>query len=110
MTTHLLRIAMTAVLGLTIAACGGDDGNGGPSGGAQNQVAQLLIDEFDSEEGFSVNESCVRGVTAQLSNADAQAILAAYPDGEPELSLDTEAEDAFFMELFECLEFEFDDD
>lgn len=109
--TTFTRLAAVVALTGALVACGGDDGGSGPGGGgAQAEVARLLIQEFEGEEmeGMSVDEACVRSATSQLSDADAAALVAAYPDGDPELSMSDAEEDAFFEELFTCVEFDFD--
>lgn len=98
--TMIAAMALTA----TGVACGGDDGGGGT--GPQAEFAAQLIAEAD-EDGFDIDEACVRRVTAGLSDDDARALLA---DDDDALSMEGGLK---LFELFECidldLDFDFDD-
>ena len=101
-------LTATAAATLLLAACGGDD-SGGDS--PQDQVADMMIDalneEFESEDLEDVatlDEDCVRDATGELSDEDAQKIVDAGPDGDPDLS--TSAEEAA-ASLLECVEIDF---
>jgi len=76
-----------AIAGLVLAACGStDSGSGdGGSGDVQAAAAQQTIDAA-TEAGFDLDESCVNAITGQLSDDDAQAIVDAGPDGDPDVS------------------------
>ena len=100
-------LAATAAATLLLAACGGDDDSGGDS--PQDQVADMMIDalnaEFESEElqgVASLDEDCVRDAAGELSDDDAQKIIDAGPDGDPE-GLSTSAEEAA-ASLLECVD------
>lgn len=101
-------IAAAAATVLALSACGGDDDGGG--GSAQSQVADMMIDalneSFSQEgvEGIELDEDCVRDAVAELSDDDAQKILDAGPDDEPE-GLSEEAEGAA-EQLTECFSFD----
>ena len=88
-------VGTIAIAALTVAACGG----GG--GGTQDEVADMMIDAMD-EEGLEVDESCMRDATSKLSDDDAQKILDAGPDGDPE-GLSDEAE-AVASEAVACID------
>jgi len=91
--TRLLGIALAIAAPLGFAACGGGDG-GGTS--PQDGVADLLIEVINEQLGgggidFELDEQCVRDLTDQLSDADAQAIVDAGVDGEPDTSAEADA-------------------
>jgi hypothetical protein len=89
-------IATMFAVAATSVACGGDDG-GGDTAGPQAQLATELIADV-GVEGISLDESCVREVTARLSDADARRLL----DGdEAELSADG---NSTLLGIFECIE------
>jgi hypothetical protein len=75
------------VAGLTLAACGGSDGG---TSGAQSEAAQQTIDAA-KDAGFDLNEGCVNDIAGQLSDDDAQAIVDAGPDGDPDVSTEGSA-------------------
>lgn len=101
-------LAATAAATLLLAACGGDDDGGGSP---QDQVADMMIDAINEEfegqdlEGVSIDEDCVRDATGELSDDDAQKILDAGPEGDPE-GLSTSAE-AAAASLLDCVEIDF---
>lgn len=74
-----------AVAVLALAACGG----GGPSG-AQGEVVDTF-DELASEQGIDFDRGCVEDLAADLSDDDAEAIVAAGTDGDAEISDEGEA-------------------
>lgn len=98
-----------AIAALALTSCGGgDDGgsDGGGGGGAQDQVADMMIDvlnEASEIEGvdMTVDEGCIRDKAGQLSDADAQAIVDAGPEGDPEVS---DAADAIADTMIECVD------
>jgi hypothetical protein len=67
---------------LVFAACGSDSDG---ASGAQAEVADAAI-EAAGEEGIALDEECVNDLASQLSDEDAEAIAAAGPDGDPEIS------------------------
>lgn len=75
--------ATLSVAALALAACGGGDSS-------QDEVADMMIDEMEAE-GMDVDEDCVRDAAGELSDDDAQAILDAGPDGDPDVSDDAQA-------------------
>lgn len=105
--THRLAkrraVGLVAALGLAAAgfACGGDDG-GGAGSGPQAEFANQLIAEAN-QEGFGIDESCVRRVTSELSDADARALLA-----DDDEALTTEGAMQMFA-LFECIDLDLGD-
>lgn len=91
--TRLFAAALAMSAPLALVACGGGGGGGGS---VQDQVADLLIGavtEAVESEGlaFEIDESCVRALTDQLSDADAKAIVEAGVEGEPETSAEADA-------------------
>lgn len=100
MKRRVLSLVAAAGLAATGIACGGDDGGGGS--GPQAEFAAQLIAEAN-QDGFGIDEACVRRVTSELSDADARALLA---DDDDELSM--EGAMAMFA-LFECIDLDFGD-
>jgi hypothetical protein len=88
-------VATTFALAATGLACGGDDAGG--AGGPQARLAAELIGEA-GDDGFGVDESCVRDVTARLSDADARRLL----DGDEE-ELSAEG-GVVLLDIFECID------
>ena len=91
-TTRIISIALACVAPLGLVACGGGDGGGS----LQDQVADLVVGAItESLEGegisFTIDEECVKNLTSQLSDADAQAILDAGVDGEADTSPEADA-------------------
>lgn len=97
MPTRRMRTRVVGSFGvavLVLSACGGDDG------GQQGEVADMMLEAAD-EEGFSLEEDCVRDVAGRLSDDDAEKIVEAGPDGDPELSAEA---DALADEMFDCVD------
>jgi len=99
--------AVLSVGVLALVGCGGDD-DGGGGGSSQDQVADMMIDVINNSEetaGVDVDEDCVREKLSDLSDDDAEKILAAGPDGEPEgLSASAETVGA---SIFDCIDLDF---
>lgn len=97
-------IATFALASLALAACGGDGGGGS----AQDQVADMMMEALDEAmagedtEGIEIDEDCVRDKVGELSDDDAQAILDAGPDGDPDVSAEAEA---IGESMLECVDF-----
>ncbi|RLE25204.1 MAG: hypothetical protein DRJ50_03385 [Actinobacteria bacterium] len=89
-------VPILAIAGLALAACGGSDGE---SSGLQAEAAQQTIDAA-KDAGFALDENCVNDITSQLSNDDAEAIVAAGPTGIPEVS---DEGSALAQQLATCL-------
>lgn len=108
MRTRLFGIML--VTGLALTACGGDDDGGGGGGSVQDQVADMMVDSInetmagEDTAGVSIDEDCVRDAAQQLSDDDAQKILDAGPEGDPDVSDD--AMDAG-ESLMECIDIDF---
>ena len=85
--------ATLSVAALALTACGGGDSS-------QDEVADMMIEEMEAE-GVDVDEDCVRDATGQLSDDDAQAIVDAGPNGDPDVSDDAQAAAA---SLFDCVD------
>jgi len=75
-------VACVAAGVLVFAACGSDSDG---ASGAQGEVADEMI-AAAAEEGVELDEECVNDVASQLSDEDAEAIVAAGPDGEADIS------------------------
>jgi hypothetical protein len=86
-------IGSLAIATLTFAACGGG------SGGQQGEVADMML-EAAGDEGFDLDEDCVRETADKLSDDDAAKIVEAGPDGNADLS---EEADALANEMFSCV-------
>jgi hypothetical protein len=76
----LSALAVTAVV---VTACGG-------SGGRQSEVADLFM-ELAPDEGIEFDRTCVEEAAAGLSDADAQQIVEAGTEGNPQLSPEAQA-------------------
>lgn len=99
-----------SIIALALTACGGgDDVDGGDRVSPQDQVADMMIDALDAErsaegvDDMAVDEACIRTVTARLSDDDAEAIVEAGPDGDPDVSI-TPAELA--TAFLDCVQFD----
>ena len=91
-----LILPIAAVAALTLSACGGDEG----ASGDQGEVADQLIEAAEAE-GLALDRGCVEDLAGELSDEDAAAILAAGPDGDPQLSAEG---DAVGDRLFSCVD------
>lgn len=80
MRTRFLAIITASTLALS--ACGG--------GGSQGEVADLFI-EVAEGEGLVLDRGCVESAAERLTDDDAQAIVDAGIDGEPDLGEDAQA-------------------
>lgn len=81
---------------LVFAACGSDSSSG--ASGAQGEAADAAI-AAAAEEGIDLDEDCVNDLASGLSDEDAEAIAAAGPDGEADVS---EEGTAIGLELMTC--------
>ena len=90
----LLISAVSATL--LFSACGGSSGDS-----AQDGVADLLIGVAEDQD-LQLDEDCVRSTSAKFSDADAQALVDAGIDGDPEIS---DAGDVLGEQIFnECVD------
>ena len=91
-----MKKSMTAailVAGLAFAACSDDDGGSGSGSGSGSdgnsdiakEVAKQTVDAAKAD-GVNLDEGCVADIADSLSDEDAAAIIAAGPDGDPEIS------------------------
>jgi hypothetical protein len=92
-------IATLAASALVVAACGSDSG-GGSGGESQSELAGLMTEMLD-EAGITYDADCIEDKTSQLSDEDAEAIVAAGVDGDPDVS---DEADAIGDSLVECLD------
>jgi hypothetical protein len=77
-------ISSIAIAALALTACGGG------ASGSQGEVADLMLEEAD-KEGIELEADCVKDVAGKLSDDDAEKLLEAGVDGDPQLSADGEA-------------------
>lgn len=83
-----------AVTAFVATACGG----GG--GGQQGEVADLFI-ELASDEGIELDRGCVEDAAEGLSDDDAEKIIEAGTEGDPEVSPEA---DEIGNEMFSCVD------
>ena len=93
-------IAALASSALVFAACGSDSDGGGDGGGAQSEVAALMTEALD-EAGISYDADCINDTAGQLSDDDAEAIVAAGMEGDPDVS---DEADAIGDSMTECID------
>lgn len=99
-------IGTVAVATLALAACGGGD-DSGSGGSPQSQVADMMLEALDedlTDEGIDpsvIDRDCVRSAIDGLSDDDAEKIIEAGPDGNPDVS--ASAED-IADSMFECVD------
>ena len=86
----LSTLAATAVV---VSACGG-------GGGKQGEVADLFI-ELAADGGLELDNDCVEDAAAKLSDDDAEKIVEAGTDGDPDVSPEAEA---IGDEIFSCVD------
>jgi hypothetical protein len=106
-------LATISIAALALAACGGDDDGGGDGGGGggdgspQDQVADMMMEVLDETmtgeemEGVTVDEDCIRDKIGGLSDDDAQKILDAGPEGDPDVS---DGADEISASIVECVD------
>jgi hypothetical protein len=101
-------IGSIAIAALALAACGGDDEGSGDS--PQDEVADMMLDVLDEElraegmDGVEIDEACLREAIGGLSDEDAEAIVDAGPDGDPEVSASASA---IGESMFACVDIDF---
>lgn len=93
-------ITVLAASSLVFAACGSDADGGGDGGDSQSELATMLTDALD-EAGIAYDSDCISDKAAQLTDEDAEAIVAAGVDGDPDVS---DEADAIGETLTECIE------
>lgn len=81
------------VAALAISACGG-------GGDAQSQVADLMVEAAEAE-GLALDRDCVGDLAGQLSDDDAQKLIDAGVDGDPDVSAEA---DAIGEQMIGCLD------
>jgi len=91
-------VMLVAVMALGLAACGGSDGGSSGLSDAQAQAASSAIEEAKAG-GLELDEACVNGVAAKLSDDDAAKLAASDDGGSPDLSAEGEA---LGLELLGC--------
>jgi hypothetical protein len=82
------------VTAIVATACGG----GG--GGQQGEVADLFMD-LASEEDIELDRDCVEEAAEGLSDDDAEKIVEAGPEGDPDVSPEA---DAIAAAMFGCVD------
>jgi hypothetical protein len=75
--------ALLASSVLLVAACGDDDDDS--AGSVQDDAADELVQQMDDED-IDADEGCVREAFADMSDDDAQMIVDAGSDEDPDLS------------------------
>jgi hypothetical protein len=98
-------IAVLASSALVLAACGSDSDSGSNSdsdGGFQSQLVTMLTEQLD-KAGIDYDAECIEDKAGQISDEDAEAIVAAGVDGDPEVS---EEADEIGDSLLDCVELE----
>jgi hypothetical protein len=93
-------IAVLASSALVFAACGSDSDGGSDGGGAQSEVAALMTGALD-DAGIDYDADCINDAAGQLSDEDAEAIVAAGMEGDPDVS---DEADAIGDSLADCIE------
>ena len=99
-------IGTIAVATLALAACGGGD-DSGSGASPQSQVADMMLETLDedlADEGIDpsvIDRDCVRSAIGGLSDEDAEKIVEAGPDGNPDVSADAEE---IADSMFECVD------
>mgnify|MGYP001817806181 CR=1 FL=1 len=76
-------IASLAAATLLFSACGG-------SSGSQGEVADLMIEDAEAG-GIELDEGCVKDIAGELSDEDAEKMVAAGVDGEADISAEGQA-------------------
>ena len=84
-----VMIGSLTALVLVAAACG-DDGGGGSLSAARGQMLDLLLTEA-AAEGMKIDEDCAAKVLNEISDEDVAKLLAAGPDGDADVSDETNA-------------------
>ena len=92
-------IAVLASSALVLAACGSDSGSS-DGDGPQGEVATMMTETLD-EAGITYDEDCIKDKASELSDEDAEAIVAAGLEGDPDVS---DEADAIGESLSECVE------
>lgn len=91
-------LAVAASISLVAASCGGDDGGG--SDADRSEIVDQLVAAAE-EQNIDIDRDCAEDLAGELPDADVEAILAAGPDGDPELSPEAEEVTA---RLFSCVD------
>jgi len=100
-------IGTVAVATLALAACGGGDDGGSSGGSPQSRLADMMLEDLDEDlasEGIDadvVDRDCVRSTLEGLSDEDAEKIIEAGPDGDPDVSASA---DEIADSMFECID------
>lgn len=92
-------IGTVAVATLALAACGGGDGGGS----AQDEVVDLMYEALE-QEGISadvLDRDCMTDLVSELSDDDAEKLIEAGVDGDPDVSAEAEA---IGDSMIECLD------
>ena len=92
-------IAVLASSALVLVACGSDSGSG-DGDGPQGEVATMMTETLD-EAGITYDEDCIKDKASELSDEDAEAIVAAGVEGDPDVS---DEADAIGESLSECVD------
>ena len=100
-------VAAALVLAVSVAGCGSDDSAPTattnaplPPGQAQGKLVELTLQGF-AQQQLGADRECIATLATQLSDADAQALVDAYPSGDPKIS---PAGRAIGDRLLECVD------
>jgi hypothetical protein len=91
--TMKTTFAAALVAGLVLVSCGSDS-----DGSEQDKVADLII-QAAQDAGVEPDESCIRDAAKKLSDEDADAMVDAGIEGEPDIS---EAANDVLVEILTC--------
>ncbi|MFK7919250.1 MAG: hypothetical protein AB8G14_14335 [Ilumatobacter sp.] len=80
-------VAIVAVAGLALAACGSDS-DGGDGSSDQDKVADLVIGAA-ADAGAEPDSDCIRDAAQAISDDDAAALVEAGLEGDPDVSAAT---------------------
>ena len=95
---HKTLIAALAASALVLAACGSDSDGAGD--GPQSEVVTMLTESLD-DAGVGYDADCLEDKISQLTDEDAEAIVAAGVDGDPDVS---DEADAIGSSIGDCFE------
>lgn len=92
-----MAVGALALSATMTMACSSDDSGGGSD--PQSQVAEQTITQL-TDGGATVDEACIRDLAAQLSDDDANAILATDVGDDADVSAEGEE---LGQKIFDCV-------
>ena len=85
-------MSVAVLVAASIAGCNSDGGAGTattsaplPPGQAQTKLVDLTMQGF-ADQSIGADRPCILALATKLSDADAQALVDAYPSGDPKVS------------------------